>query len=275
MQPIFAPPASAAMLMNQHISNGIFAEGLASKSSSKTSVTTKVATTFRVSQAVRRENLDSFVAKTRATDPETAAQLQQLFASNDIIDTIAKGISPYGLSVDDVADAFAVYWINSWEASRGIVGSQETHQRAQAVKVQAARGLASSPEFARSTDAQKQEFAEAMLVQAAMISAHMEAAAGDPSQLRAVAKAVSQGAAASGLDLDKMTLTEDGFVPAKPRKKADASDAAGDDATALASADTGGTSGDSSTPNYALIAGAAGAGLGAAFLIGKAMGKKG
>ena len=113
------------------------------------------------------------------------------------------------------------------------------------------------------------------MIQAALIDGYMQAAEGKDDELKAVAKAVSQGAAASGLDLDKMTLTEDGFVPAKPRKKADASDAVGDDATALASADTGGTSGDSSTPNYALIAGAAGAGLGAAFLIGKAMGKKG
>jgi hypothetical protein len=61
-----------------------------------------------------------------------------------------------------------------------------------------------------------------------MIDAHVESAAGNMEQLTAIAKAVAQGAAASGLELNAMELTEEGFVKAKGRKRSDASDAAGD-----------------------------------------------
>jgi hypothetical protein len=160
-----------------------------------------------------RTNLKNFANKTRAVDPAGAAQMEQFFASTDIIGLMGTAIAPYGLRIDNVADAFAVYWINAWEAANGVVGAQETRARVQAVKVQAANGLSQSPEFASASDAQKQEMAEALLVQAALISSAMEAAANDPAKLRAISNAVMQGAAKSGLDLNKMTLTEKGFVP--------------------------------------------------------------
>jgi hypothetical protein len=207
---------------------------------------TSVSTSYVPFAARTRQNLAKFVTKTRETDPQGAAQMEQLFASTDIIGQIRQGIAPYGLRVDNVADAYAVYWISAWEASRGIVGGQETRERAQAVKGQAARALTSSPEFARATGAQMQEFAEAMLIQAAMISSHMDAAAGNPAQLRAVSAAVLKGAKASGLDLDTMELTPNGFAKSKSRKRSDAGgavdggvdgDAAAGDAV-LASNDT-------------------------------------
>lgn len=221
-----------------------------------------------------RQNLANFVGKTRAIDPEGAEKMNEMFASTDVIRAISDAMAGLGLRHDNAADAFAIYWVAAWQAANGEL-TDRSPATYQSVANQAARGLSASPNFANASDAQKQEMAEALMVQTVMIDAAKDAYSSNAVQLKALSKAVSQGAAASGLDLDKMTLTEDGFVPTKPRKKADASDAVGDDATALASADTGGTSGDSSTPNYALIAGAAGAGLGAAFLIGKAMAKKG
>jgi hypothetical protein len=226
---------------------------------------------FTPSKARTRANLKSFVTKTRATDPAGAEQMEALFASSDVIGQIGGVMRSFGLSPSNAADAYALYWVVAWSASRGETDppGAETFK---AVAAQAARGLSSSPEFARATDAQKQEMAEALMVQAALIDGHMEAAAGDAAQLKAVAQAVSKGAAASGLNLSAMTLTEQGFVPAKPRKRADASDAV-EEPTALASTDQ--PAGTPEAPNYALIAGAAGAGLGAAFLIGKGMGKRG
>jgi hypothetical protein len=200
---------------------------LASRSKSSTpnqpSVSaSKALTTFIPSVARTRQNLANFVSKTRGADPQGAAKMEALFASTDVIGMVGKGIAPYGLKTNNVADAYAVYWISAWEASRGIVGASETRQRAQAVRAQAERGLVSSPQFARATEAQKQEFAEAMLVQAAMISSHMEAAADDSNQLRAVSAAVLKGAKASGLDLKAMELTQQGFASVKGRKRSDA-----------------------------------------------------
>jgi hypothetical protein len=187
------------------------------------SVSYRYESTFTPSAARTRQNLANFASKTRTFDPEGAAKMEALFASTDVIAMVGQGIAPYGLKTNNVADAYAVYWISAWEASRGIAGASETRQRAQAVRTQASNAMAAVPAMASATDAQKQEFAEAMLVQAALISAYMDDAAGNPTQIRAVGAAVAKGAKAMGLDLDTMDLTSNGFVPTKGRKRSDAS----------------------------------------------------
>jgi hypothetical protein len=170
---------------------------------------------YRISQSVRRQNFANFVAKTRTADPQGAAKMEALFASGDVISQLGALIAPYGLTTSNVADVYAVYWINAWEASRGIIGHEETRARVQAVRAQAASAMLATSQMAAATDAQKQEFSEALLIQAALISAYMDDAAGNPAQLRAVAAAVTKGAKAMGLDLGTMTLTDRGFVPAR------------------------------------------------------------
>jgi hypothetical protein len=165
--------------------------------------------------AVRNSNLAGFIAKTRAQSPESADQMQQLFASTDIFRVIEQALAPTGLRVDNIADAYAVYWISAWEASRGIVGSDTSREQAQGVKAQVSRALLATPAITTATPAQKQELAEALLIQTVLISASAEAAAGDPAQLAAVGKAVRQGASAMGLDLDEMELGPAGFAATK------------------------------------------------------------
>jgi hypothetical protein len=242
-----------------------------------------VSLTYPPSASRTRQNLQNFVSKTRATDPAGAAQMAQLFANGDIIDQMDGVMQGKGLTVSNTADAYAVWWVSAWQAANGdtrdIGGA--TYQ---AVSAQAARGFAATAQFASATDAQKQEMAEAMLVQAVMIDQFKDTYANDPASKQKLADAVRQGAKKSGLDLDAMTLTEDGFVKAKERKTGaadDASKAANPNAptTAIAANATGkgesGEGGNSNALNYALIAAAAGAGLGSVFLFGKAMGKKG
>jgi hypothetical protein len=237
-----------------------------------------VSLTYTPSSSRTRANLQNFVNKSRRADPEGAAKLEQLFASTNIIGEIGKGMRSVGLNKNNAADAFALYWINAWEASRGSI-TQTSAAKAQAVAAQAASGLSSSPEFSRATDAQKQEMAEALMIQAVMIEGYIEAAEGNPQQLKAIANAVRQGAKASGLDLDAMTLTEQGFVKATGKKRSDATEALpGADNKQLASAsaatgDTGEDTGSGLFPGI-LIAGLAGSGLAAAFLYGKNKGVK-
>jgi hypothetical protein len=278
---IMAPPVNGAGLINSSL-NPKFKR---SSSSSTVAVEPKVAATFSLNfiavKSRTRGNLASFVSKTRAKDPQGAAQLEQLFSQTDVISAIGQSIEPYGLRTNNVADAYAVYWISAWEASRGIIGASETRQRAQAVKSQVANAILSTPAFAAATDAQKQEYAEAMFVQAALVSSVSEAYANDPEMSQRTIAAIKQGAKAMGLDLDTMDLTPNGFVPAKGRKRSDAGGAVDGDGAegdaVLASNDT--PTGDKAPANplatYALIAAAGGAGLGGVFLIGKAMGKKG
>jgi hypothetical protein len=231
----------------------------------------QVPTTFTLSKSRTRTNLQNFVDKTRASNPAQADKMEALFASADVIGQIGDVMANFGLSRNNAGDAFALYWVAAWQAAHSDT-STPSKAMVKAVASQAARGLSQSPEFAAADDAQKQEMAEALMLQAAMIDGHMEEAAGNTAQLRAVATAVKQGASASGLELDTMTLTEEGFREGSPRKRSDASDA-GENEKALAANDTG-TDGDGET-NYALIAAAAGAGLGGVFLLGKAMGRRG
>jgi hypothetical protein len=140
--------------------------------------------------------------------------LEQFLASTDVFASFAQALAPKGLRIDDVADAYAVYWISAWEAAHGIVGKDTPREQAQAVKAQASRALLSTPSLAGATSAQRQELAEALLIQAALISASAEAAA-NTTQLRTVGHAVRQGAKAMGLDLDTMRLGEAGFEAAR------------------------------------------------------------
>jgi hypothetical protein len=217
-EPIFSP---ADMMANHNIKfnpivNNTIERGRNNNSStesySQQEAPQTTSLTYTPSKSRTRTNLQNFVNKSRAADPAGAAQMEQMFASTDVIGQIGDAMASVGLSRSNAADAFALYWVSAWQAANGRsdTRSPETYKAAAA---QAARGLSQSPEFAAATEAQKQEMAEALMVQAALIDAAADQAAGaDPQQASAFRKAVSQGAAASGLELDKMTLTEEGFV---------------------------------------------------------------
>jgi hypothetical protein len=167
--------------------------------------------TFTPSPAERRKNLAQFIAKSRKRDPEGAARLEKLFASRDVIGQINREMGACGFQANNVADAYAAWWINAWLASRGRT-EDPTRQQTDAVRAQAAHAMATLPQMARASDAVKQEMTEAYLVQTALIGAVIEQARGNPDRLRQLASAVRKGARAAGLDLDAMQLTDSGFV---------------------------------------------------------------
>jgi hypothetical protein len=70
--------------------------------------------TYRVSPSARRANLTKFVAKIRAADPTTAAQIERLFAANETMAQIDKAMTSLGLKSTNVADAYTVYLTNAW-----------------------------------------------------------------------------------------------------------------------------------------------------------------
>jgi hypothetical protein len=165
---------------------------------------------YRLSLAVRKRNLAQFVEKSRSTNPAGAAQMEQLFAATDVMGQIDKAMTTVGLRPNNVADAYAVYWTSAWLGARG---RNEDLPKAQmiAVRNQAANALLAAPQFRSATDAQKQELAEAMLIQAALISASIDNAKSDPALMVKLKVAIAQGAKGMGLDLDRMTLTSQGF----------------------------------------------------------------
>jgi hypothetical protein len=222
----------------------------------------------------RKVNLDRYIRDLSTKDPVGAQSLATLFKSVDIIDQIGKEIAPHGLKVTNVADAYAIYWINAWEAAHGIVGKKEITTRVVAVRNQALRAFNSTPTFASATNANRQEFAEMLLIQALLISANMESAENNEPLQRQLSIAIKQGATAMGLDLDAMTLTDQGFVPSGKTGAADPAPGAPEQALAANTAPVPAAANDTSPP-YLLMAAAGGAGIGGVFLLGKMMGKRG
>lgn len=162
----------------------------------------------------RIANFANFVARSRVGDPQGADDLAKLFASQDVVEGMRAPLDAVGLRIDDVADAYAAWWINAWQAGRGR-DEDVSRTMATAVRDQAATAIASSGMLRGASDAAKQEMAESLLIQAALIAAAMEQSRDNAALTRAVAAAVLKGARGMSVDLAAMDLTEHGFVPAR------------------------------------------------------------
>lgn len=165
------------------------------------------------SKARRTANLVGFVAKSRAADPKGADDLAQLVASRDIIEEMRAPLAKYGLRIDNLADAYTVWWIGAWQATRGSTDDPSQAATA-AVKQQVMRTMASVPEFANANDSLKQSMSEALFMQALLLGVGLEQAKGNAAQTKAIGRAAAEGARGMGLDLASMMLTDEGFKPA-------------------------------------------------------------
>jgi hypothetical protein len=64
---------------------------------------------FEFSFLVRKTNFANFVDRVRASDPAGAENLSAMFRGSDIVNEIGRGVAPYGLRTDKIADAYAMY----------------------------------------------------------------------------------------------------------------------------------------------------------------------
>lgn len=251
--------------------------GLPRTAPEASAVNNVVEANYIASKARTRENLAKFVAKTRSVDSSGADQMEHLFASTDIMNQIGQAMDSVGLRPDNVADAYAVWWVAAWKAvnNKDIGDSSVMYN---AVKQQVMNVLSATPQFSSASDALKQEMAESMLIQAAMIDAHVDAAAGDPSQQMALAKAVNQGAKQMDMDLTKMDLTKNGFVK-RSGKRSDVGDGAAvpsQEGSALAANDNAAATARENDSGKLALYGVGGAALLAGvFALGKSFGGKG
>jgi hypothetical protein len=228
---------------------------------------------YRNSSARTRANLAKFAQKSRSKDPVGAAKMAELFASTDVIGLIDQKMQQaYGMRANNVADAYAMWWVSAWMGAQGRSDDASAGQMAM-VKRQASNALGATREFASSSDAGKQELAEALLVQAALIQATIDTYKSDPAMLAKTRASIKQGAKAMGLDLGTMTLTDEGFKPARKTGVVETLDETQLAANGGAESQPAPTTDKS--PPYLLLAAAGGAGLGGAFLVGKAMARRG
>ncbi len=172
--------------------------------------------TYRPSIAVRKKNLAQFVEKSRAIDPAGADQMAQLFAQQDVIASMAPELAKYGLRIDNVADAYTLWWLNAWLGWAGRT-DDASQKQINAVKAQVGRALITVPLYAQATDAQKQEMAESFLIQGAMLGAVIEQLKTNPAMKPQLKTAMAAAGKTMGLDFARLTLSDQGFVPAAAR----------------------------------------------------------
>jgi hypothetical protein len=166
---------------------------------------------FQVSQPDRQKNIARFIDRLRQTDTVSAENWAQVFATSDVFGQIDQAMSERGLDSTNLADAYAVYWTSAWLGSQGRTDEPPLTQLI-AVRNQAAQALLTTPEVLATTDVQKQEIAEGLLIQAALIDSSIAQAQGNPALLRQVQTAIKQGAQTMGIDLDRLTLSDRGFI---------------------------------------------------------------
>lgn len=162
---------------------------------------------FVPNEARRREHLARFVRSSN-NDPamqEVAAKADQVFPM------LASAMKAKGMDANNVADAYATWWIAAFDAVHGETGTRPTAVY-QAVRKQAISAVLATPRLGGATPALKQEMAEALLVQTILIDVSIEQAKNDPAKMQAIGAAVAQGALGMGLDLGTMALTEAGFA---------------------------------------------------------------
>jgi hypothetical protein len=160
---------------------------------------------------IRRQNIAKFVAGLKAMNPDAVAQMEQLFAQVNVIDEMGKAIAPYGLKTSNIADAYTVYFMTAWMSANGRT-DDNTNEQVAGTRQMAVNALTASPEIGKLSDADKQSFAEALLIQAMMFDAMTEAVAADPAGLAKVKGDVKAGAKEMGIDVDAFKLTPTGLV---------------------------------------------------------------
>lgn len=228
--------------------------------------------TYVADKSRTRINLQALGRRLATNDPVVGAQANEVFASTEVLSAVGGVMDQFGLEKNNVAHTYALYWVVYWGLANKVYDAPSADAM-QAVAVQAERGFANSADFAAMDNSQKQATAEELMALTAIMDASSEQAKSDPSLAAQLAKAALVGSRKSGLDLDKMNLTEDGFVP-RSKKRSDAGDVIDSD-QALASATLAQEDHSLTSTNLVLIAAAGGAGFAGMFLLRKAMGRRG
>jgi hypothetical protein len=165
---------------------------------------------YNPSATVRQRTIARFIQGVRTNDPDAAEKLEQIFATNDIIDRMGEIMVASGLNSNNLADAYALYWTSAWQAFSGRDRDISKTEIA-AVRSQAARILLATPQLRTATDSQKQELAEMMIIQTIVTSASIDSMKSNPTQLAETKASIVQVAKSFGLDIDRMNLTSQGF----------------------------------------------------------------
>ena len=166
---------------------------------------------FTASLQRRQRNFAQFIGGIRANNPGSADLLQQLLDRASFSSKLDATMRAKGLASNNMADAFASFWMSLWLGSRGQVVPVSAVQ-GQNAKAFALAMLQSNSALPKMDSAAKQAVADKWLIQAGLIDVLIAQAKDDPQLLGQIAQMARRGASEWGLDLDLMRLTPAGFV---------------------------------------------------------------
>jgi hypothetical protein len=231
--------------------------------------------TFTPNMQRRKAQLNTLAIQIGKANPGRTEEFKVLFLGNgsgDVIQQLQSSVTNHGLKTNNLAHAYAALWIDCWKTSRGDIEAQPDTKQIQSVVSLAERALGTSPAIANLSVADKQSLTDAMWVQLIVLASAAEGVKANPSTLPQFQNGVREVAKTFNIDIDNFTLTPNGFVEARGKKRSDASDSApGAEPTTVASASpakTDTSEGGGLFPGI-VIAGLAGSGIAAAFLYGK------
>jgi hypothetical protein len=170
-----------------------------------------VQTTYLASPAVTQRVKSQF-AEFVGRNGGDAAGLVAAMDREDFFARWGRHVASYGLRRGDVADAMTAYWMINWQIANEV--TDVSRGQVAAVKRQVLTGMGADPSFRGLNDAQKQEMAEALILNFIIQSVAYEDAmrAGDtPMKGRLGDAAVARFRNEVGLDLRRVRLTEAGF----------------------------------------------------------------
>lgn len=167
--------------------------------------------TFRSDPAVTRKVQAQLLAGVRQTNPEDAAQLEQVLASGQVRPWYEAAVRSLGLRPDDALDSLTVYLMVTW----AVVNNTDltpTPGMVRALRTQVGRAYAATAGLL-DTGAKRQEFGETLIYQAALMDSLHTSLLGMPARERQrVADQVYQVSRRTlDLDLRALVLTEQGF----------------------------------------------------------------
>lgn len=162
---------------------------------------------FTVSTELRNQTQAKMLAELGKLYPDLVKDLE----GKDIIGLVAETLAGAGMKVDNLGDAFTAWLLTNHGIVKGY-DTDATPAQVEGTKKLAYEAMLALPDLQTMTDADKQQVADALLLQAiinqVMIDARKEH---NPEGLPAAIEEVRNSAKQSGIDLDKFVLTQNGL----------------------------------------------------------------
>lgn len=173
--------------------------------------------TFRASKQVRQQVIRTFVQQISDASPEVGAELEKTFKTTDIFTEIEKEerrLFGQTMSVNNVADVWATYWGYAWLMTRSRT-DDPTPRQMQGLRTQFQGLLLGLPDLVKMTEAQKQEMSDTLTLQVLLFGILADAWKEDQESLAQFGQQLGDTARQMGFDLNRLDLTDAGFVVQK------------------------------------------------------------